>query len=425
MNMFDFDSRSGSTTTATSPKTLAEDIKADVTSQPNGSRPFPDISMGPGFIQVSGNNSYGPLNINSQPAKMPYEPFVMDFDTEVDYPTFCIPPSLTDMPTASAFTEAGKTFNPSQLDGLLDMNTESSVPLSQKDIDMESSQGQSEFDPTTLDPRMSFPGSAGKSPGDIFTSDDLEPIAEFSSTASYQKLSDLNVRILQCSSAAQSGGASTNSAQLLKDVTGFSGELIDTARQSMPHFVGATRASSRASTASKGSSIDSEDGDGSVDTGFSHSTWGSVKPGSAAGAQGNNNSVPESAVIFLLLGCYTQILHLFEVTTNCLWAQHCETGQPAPANEDSSGTIGSLLEASIAIHTVTYLLSRLHRALAVPEGDSPGEGSESQAWKKSFVGGKELEDGLLGRAFGEIREREQWLMRRTQHLQQRINKCHI
>lgn len=96
-----------------------------------------------------------------------------------------------------------------------------------------------------------------------------------------------------------------------------------------------------------------------------------------------------------------------------------------PSSEESSGTIGSLLEASIAIHTVTYLLSRLHRALAAPELEGPGDASESQSWKKSFVGGKELEDGLLGRAFGEIREREQWLMRRTQTLQQRINKCHI
>lgn len=55
MDMFDLDSGSGSATTATSPKTLGEDFKPDVTSQPSGAGAFQDISMGPGFIQVSGH----------------------------------------------------------------------------------------------------------------------------------------------------------------------------------------------------------------------------------------------------------------------------------------------------------------------------------------------------------------------------------
>ena len=420
MDMFDLASGSGSVTTSASPKTMAEDY------QPEGQRPFPDPLMGPGLIQVSGNDTRGLSNPNSQ-NKVPYEPFLMEFDTDADYPTFCIPPSLTDMPAGVEFNQPqDKTFNPSQMDSFMDVKTDESMMMPHADMEMTSPKGTAPtIDPVTVDPRMSFSAHAAQSPGDIFASDDFEAGAEFSSTASYQKLSDLNLRILQCGSTAQAGTAPQNSSQLLKDVVGFSGELIDIARQSMPHFVGCTRASSRASTTSKGSSMESDDGDGSTDTAFSQSSWGSFKPGSAPGPQATSQSVPESAVIFLLLGCYTQILHLFELTTNCLWAQHCEAGQPAPQNDDTSGTIGSLLEASIAIHTVTYLLSRLHRALAAPEMDASADAADSHGWKKSFVGGKELEDGLLGRAFGEIREREQWLMRRTKHLQQRINKCHI
>jgi hypothetical protein len=257
------------------------------------------------------------------------------------------------------------------------------------------------------------------------------PSADFSSTACFQKLSDLNARILSSSAKTHPG---SYSAQVLKEVVDFSGELIDTARHSMPYFGGSTTPPSRASTVSMAeSSASGDESDSSFDSRVRSMSNHSARVGGGwqqtIGSYPRDQSVPESAVIFLLLGCYTQILHLFEVTTNCIWAQHCDQASAAVGNEET-GTVGSLLEASLAIHTVTYLLSRLHKAFAFhekPEGHSgmSEDHVDSQGWKRSFVGGKGLGDGLLGRAFGEIWEREQWLVRRTQLLQQRINKCHI
>ncbi|KAI6781327.1 Ascofuranone/ascochlorin biosynthesis clusters transcription regulator ascR [Emericellopsis cladophorae] len=371
---------------------MDDDIMSNASSRPcNDPRVFPDL-------------------MGSSLANLPYEPFIMDFDTEMDLSPFGMPHMSGIPPPASGslpgFEAETKTIDTAILQDLIEGNSPMDMPTPSglfSHSDLSSMQAPS-LAPDSL-MSSTIPTTAKNSPSEEI------PLIDFSSTACYQSLSNLNLRIL--ASTAKTGPTANNSAVILKDVVGFSGELIETARQSMPYFIGSLH-QNRGSIGQRtnSSSSGSEDGFSSTDSYIS-------------GAQAG--SVPESAVIFLLLGCYTQILHLFEVTTNCLWEQHCENAHPDHPKEDNSGTVGSLLEASLAIHTVTYLLSRLHRALAVGEGPLEDEASsiDPHSWKKSFVGGKELEDGLLGRAFGEIRHRELWLMQRTQHLQRRINTCRI
>ncbi|KAK4184790.1 Ascofuranone/ascochlorin biosynthesis clusters transcription regulator [Podospora australis] len=346
-----------------------------------------------------------------------YEPFLMDFDpTSLDLPDFY----MNDL--TNPLSHPQPTVHTISLQAL------------QKNI--------------PIDPPR--PGPFDQIPSPPPSSSQTPPL--FSSTECYRKLSDLNARILPSLARANS----SSSAQILKDVVGFCGELIDTARKSMPHFSASSQSntpscSRRASTAT----------DMSLDSAYC-SLSGNMSRRPSHDKLDDfgmmDQSVPESAVIFLLLGCYTQILRLFEVTTNCLWQQHCDSSSssststtptptmppstlgmmdmsmmmmltdsdsPSASIETGMQAVGPLLEASLAVHTVTYLLSRLNRALTVPESGDPTFHAGSGSWERSFLGGKELDDGLLGRAFGEIREREQWLMRRTQLLQQRINKCHI
>ncbi|KFH47356.1 hypothetical protein ACRE_018270 [Hapsidospora chrysogenum ATCC 11550] len=256
------------------------------------------------------------------------------------------------------------------------------------------------------------------------------PSPDFSSTAYFQRLSDLNARIL--SSSAKTHPDSYN-AQVLKEVVDFSGELIDTARHSMPYFVGSMPPPSRASTLSMvESSASGDKSDAYFDFRSRSMSNHSAMAGSGwqqvIGSYPRDQCVPESGPIFLLLGCYAQILHLFEVTTNCIWAQYCD--QASAAVGDETGTVGSLLETSLDIHTVRYLLNRLHKAFALQEKQEGLSGMSEdhvdfEGWERSFVGGEGLGDGLLGRTLGEIREREQRLVRRTQLLQQRMNKCYI
>ncbi|KAK4112267.1 hypothetical protein N656DRAFT_829569 [Canariomyces notabilis] len=324
-----------------------------------------------------------------------YDFFLTDFDTSLDLPTFCIPNDLTNglEPAAKMPSPIGQT-------------------------------GGTPVDPSLMKEMMSGAFDSNHIPPA------RPPLHPFSSNDCYMKLSDLNARIL-ASYTETTSSASTYSTQNLKVAVGFCGELIDVARRSFTHFVGFSPPSSSRSSVSRSTLSGTEHPtasrprEASINSGLSVDDMEWTGPESLT----NNPSiiVPDSAVIFLLLGCYTQILRLFEVTTNHLWAWYGDDEMPATSsNQHSSGIVSSpLLEAALAVHTVGYLLGRLNKAFTIDEpGCHPGAGdgaSNVQRWKRSFLGGKELDDGLLARAFDEITGREQRLMRRTQDLQQRIN----
>ncbi|KFA69289.1 hypothetical protein S40285_10651 [Stachybotrys chlorohalonatus IBT 40285] len=143
-------------------------------------------------------------------------------------------------------------------------------------------------------------------------------------------------------------------------------------------------------------------------------------------------SIPQSSTIFLLLGCYTQLLHSFEFTVNSLYKRHTKNNQLDITMWKYPGTVGSLLKASLVIDTVTYLLDSVHRAFSGVRPDAPdlasfAKASECSAWKGFFWGLNKsfAKDNLLTQAFVEIQEREQCVMRKAQRLKQAIGQSEI
>ncbi|KAH7006756.1 hypothetical protein EDB80DRAFT_644772 [Ilyonectria destructans] len=253
--------------------------------------------------------------------------------------------------------------------------------------------------------------------------------ADLSRTASVLKLSDLSAKIIHLSEKYRSNGPVITPAgagaslgqQIVKDIVDFSGELIDIARQGLPRFISLPRSSIKISASSDVDMSEANEDDGPTD-----STTESVDSFMTTGSLLPAPCIPESAVIFLLLGCYTQLLHSFELAINCLDAEHRSSTHSSDANP---GTVNSLLKASLLIHTVTYLLGRVHRSFSVGEVENKdGEGAHSVdigRWKISLLGDNNIDEGLLGRAFIEIQGREQGLMKKAKHLRQMINTFQI
>ncbi|KAK7419770.1 hypothetical protein QQX98_003142 [Neonectria punicea] len=328
-----------------------------------------------------------------------YEPFLQDLNLDLELPTFNFTPESTEM-----FDLAGSmpVINDKDGDGIFHM---------------------------FHDEPQSKTEEAQKSPNIPLGSTE-----HVSRTTSVLKLSDLSAKIIRSSEKYRSNapvntpveaGASVGQ-QIMKDIVDFSGELIDIARQGLPRFISQPQPSFKSSASSDVDMLAADEDDGP-----SESTMGSVDSYMTSGSVLPAPCIPESAVVFLLLGCYTQLLHSFELAIDCLYAEHRNS---AHASDDSPGTVNSLLKASLLIHTVTYLLGRVHRSFAVGEAESTdgkskhGEDAHSvdmQGWKRSLLGDKHIDEGLLGRAFSEIQEREQGLMKKAKQLRQMINTFQI
>lgn len=133
--------------------------------------------------------------------------------------------------------------------------------------------------------------------------------------------------------------------------------------------------------------------------------------------------VPDSAVIFLLFSCYTQLLQLYAVTADYLHELSYDNTLLANSCWENPGTVSSLLERSTALHTIRFLLTRLRRSMTIEGPTLGGEHTSfvSLGSEPSSVIGRGLGDGLLGRALTGIRDKELFLIQRTQHLQQLID----
>ncbi|KAH7305902.1 hypothetical protein B0I35DRAFT_483655 [Stachybotrys elegans] len=258
-----------------------------------------------------------------------------------------------------------------------------------------------------------------------------QPMApSVSGTTCFYKLTTLNAKILQFLESnrnmpLQEDCPAVSMNQITKEVVEFSGELIEIAREVMPHINAVAQGiNSGASTPSL------EDDLGCRSRGSSRSS--SIDNMSFFEPESMLPTIPQSSIIFLLLGCYTQLLHSFEFTVYCLYKRHSKSEQVDMNNMwKNQDTVDSLLKASVVIHTITYLLDCVHRAFS---GVNPDQAepvnfdiSDSNSWKGFFWGGSErfAKDGLLTRAFIEIQEREQSVMRKAQHLKQVINNFHI
>jgi hypothetical protein len=224
----------------------------------------------------------------------------------------------------------------------------------------------------------------------------------------------------------------TSMNQITKEVVEFSGELIDVARQVMPGNAPIT-------AVQLGLGIDS----GASDSSSVPSLMQSIEDGMSSRASSVDHlsiydnsdisAIPQSAVIFLLLGCYTQLLHSFEFTVYSLHKRHVGGGAPLDMFKHPEG-IDGLLKASLVIHTVTYLLDCVHRAFSGVQPEAPdfagfADLGQCSAWKTFFWGQAGADafskDGLLAQAFVEISEREQSVLSKAQQLKQAISRFHI
>ncbi|PYH99807.1 hypothetical protein BO71DRAFT_405130 [Aspergillus ellipticus CBS 707.79] len=151
--------------------------------------------------------------------------------------------------------------------------------------------------------------------------------------------------------------------------------------------------------------------------------------GDFTGMDSPTDSMPGSTMILLVMGCYTQIMYVFETIINCLCQDHRPTAGSAGQSCGESS-----LETSLHIHTITYLLKRLHEALYAYPPDTPLDPAidnilydvetnlrSQDPSRTTQVFGKGVAGGLLGRASCEIRQREQTLMQNIQSLSRLVS----
>ncbi|KAF6842707.1 hypothetical protein CMUS01_02835 [Colletotrichum musicola] len=353
-----------------------------------------DVSSQAHHVSAAGQSEVG-----SQTSATTYcDPFCVDIDAEIDFTTMFLPGNLADtLEPATAAT----THNNAAAEGIFMFSS-----------------GESTSDTAHHNDEASY-AAGGLLP-------DKPPTPSFCSTTCYRNLQHLNDRIV---SSIMRSTPTSSIQQMQNDLIAFSGELIEAARESVPHFVGSSSPppSGALTTAKADSHETSCHGERTRNSHLVGPEERKKDKRGLLGAQPWSRSVPHSAVIFLLLGCHTQILHLLEILVNKLWDQHHNPAQHR-TGQGNTTSVGSLMEVSLTIHTVTYLLGHLHRALTLqaPQGSArvarPDFFVEIQDWEKPLASCNEWEDSLPGRAFREMRMREQWLTRRMNHLQHSVNK---
>ncbi|PYI11966.1 hypothetical protein BO78DRAFT_413068 [Aspergillus sclerotiicarbonarius CBS 121057] len=253
------------------------------------------------------------------------------------------------------------------------------------------------------------------------------------------RLVDLNMNLLRLSEKARMATAqSLNAAagrenEVIIEMVQFSRELID-----LMAYITPSPRSSRHSFASQSSSdlscgiynfrTNSGSSSHSLDphTYFQHDVSSRTASGGSTEADPQRDSMPASTLIFLVMGCYMQIMYVFETIINCLYQD--------PTGSGSQSRSGSSLETCLHIHTITYLLDHLHKALYAYPPDIPlneevdnilhNDEDNLRAQGPSCaapVFGKSTAGVLLGQASWEIGEREQGLMSKIQTLSHIVN----
>ncbi|KAI9150043.1 Ascofuranone/ascochlorin biosynthesis clusters transcription regulator [Paramyrothecium foliicola] len=302
-------------------------------------------------------------------------------------------------------------------------------------LDGNAEANQAPIFPSSLHPEMELPSlDFGSEQG---SSSPASP-ANFSSASNFQQLSRLNAKILQSSENYGIGNSPEFSTlcinQIIKDIVEFSGELISIARQVLPHLNGTRLASTPPSYPGFGVSGKIRKPTSSFGSPTRMSP--SISDSRFFEPETRGSGVPESAAIFLLLGCYSQLLQTFELAVDCLYQKHSRPEHSDLNFLENPDTLDSLLKASLAIHTVTYLLNCVHKAFSSTESDfsddinmahAGNEPVDLTAWKGFFWGNREgdAKDGLLTQAFMEIHDRELNVLRKAQHLRQVISRFHI
>ncbi|PWY93855.1 hypothetical protein BO94DRAFT_612388 [Aspergillus sclerotioniger CBS 115572] len=253
------------------------------------------------------------------------------------------------------------------------------------------------------------------------------------------KLVDLNMNLLRLSEKSRVTTAQSLKApagrenEVIIEIVQYSRELID-----LMTYIKPTCRSSRDSLARQSSTdISYSIYDTSTHSGSSshsldpdmyvqYDILSDVASGGRTEAGSRRDSMSASTLIFLVMGCYTQIMYVFETIIDCLYQD--------PTASASQSRSGSSLETCLHIHTITYLLDHLHKALSAYPPDIPRDNEfdniiynddsnlRAQGLRCATPAfGKSTAGILLGQASWEIGEREKGLASKIQTLSHTVN----
>ncbi|WYZ36360.1 hypothetical protein EsH8_XIII_000012 [Colletotrichum jinshuiense] len=253
--------------------------------------------------------------------------------------------------------------------------------------------------------------------------------------SSHERLCRISLQISEAAAGFAKDSALA-SVVALKGVVGLASELIETARQILVQQ-GQDDPSARSSTTENSdSSISASEmssGEGGGGSPFASSA-SSVTVCEHASSNNCTRHTPGDALdptlVFLLLACYAGFLSVLELVLERLWAQY---GDHPSREDDKTGRgtkfLSTLLETSLAVHTVHCLFKLLRKAL-FPEDPRDRKNdpvSDSGIALLSGRGrpvvrgaGRGITRGLWESTCEDIRQREEDILKRTEELQQRL-----
>ncbi|TLD34261.1 hypothetical protein PspLS_00310 [Pyricularia sp. CBS 133598] len=262
------------------------------------------------------------------------------------------------------------------------------------------------------------------------------PIALSTGTrTSHERLCGISLRISEAAAGFAKDGASASVAAL-KSVVSLAGELVETARQiSLHQAQDAVSAQPSTTENSDHSTLAGEISNGEGGAGGSpfESSAPSFTVCQHASISCTRHKTPggsiDSTLIFLLLACYAGFLRVFELVLERLWAQYGDPSREDDKTGRGTTFLMTLLETSLAVHTVHCLFKLLREALFPVE---PRDCSNSSLVSESGIAlisgresvvkgaGRGTARGLLESTCKDIRQREEEILRSTQELQQRL-----
>jgi hypothetical protein len=166
--------------------------------------------------------------------------------------------------------------------------------------------------------------------------------------------------------------------------------------------------------------------------------------GTKIGHDRDRRAAPDSGVIFLVMGCYTQLVDISNFAMNCLCQHHrgiAESQNRTPGQHmlsvsfgSFSTSAGSSLETLLHLHTIMYLHDRLNKAMykyTYPSQSSISTDPHhhvdhnilaSLQGERPHASGNTASEKLASIAFFQVKEREHCLMKKARALKHLIEE---
>ncbi|KAK7994016.1 hypothetical protein PG989_007397 [Apiospora arundinis] len=305
---------------------------------------------------------------------VPHDNFELGFIPSFDLHSFRTPTSDACFQDPSVATTSNSTDNSSEHDTLDDSSASTPIALSHcPDTTVINNHDTKEWVGSDVQ-TLPFPFA-----GDGHLPTPAPSIAPgVCAGATYEALSDLNLRIIAVLGKSEQDTVNGGGGRDLKDVSSLASELIDTARQIMPRLATNPSLSDAGDLASQGPKRGQNMAASNGDPIMSECNYNNTR----RAQQYSSNS----GFVFLLLACYSGVLRIFELVVEELWTRHnsAKYGGHGGARDSS---VFSLLETSLAVHAVSYLLRLLREAMFPRDSSALDidpmliDGGGSAAWR--------------------------------------------